>query len=68
MVKEVADHQPVVLFTKYNMDADKPVIVVNLPPVRFICGPSKQGRTLNIQVVWDPDRLVAVIMSVGVPV
>ena len=50
------------------MDADKPVPVVNLPHVRFICGPSKQGRTGNIQGEWDPDILVAVIMALGVPV
>ena len=44
MVKEGADHQPVVIFTKDNMDADKPVQVVNIPPVRFIGGPSKHGK------------------------
>ena len=44
MLKERADHNAVVLFTKYNMDSDKPVPVVNLPDVRFICGPSNQGK------------------------
>ena len=38
MVKEGADHQPVVIFTKENTDEDKPVPVENLPPVRFIGG------------------------------
>ena len=38
MLKERAYHLPVVLFTKYNMDADKPVPVVNLPTVWFIGG------------------------------
>ena len=38
MVKEGVDHQPVVLFTKDNTDTDKPVLMVNLPPVRFIGG------------------------------
>ena len=47
MVYEGADHQPVVIFTKYNMDSDKPVPVVNLPDVRFICGPSNQGKQAN---------------------
>ena len=56
MVKTRADHRPVGLFTKENMDADKtvPVLVKNnmdedkpvpvaiIPTVRFICGPSKQ--------------------------
>ena len=49
MVKAVADRQPVVLFKKYNMDADKPDPVVNIPPARFIGCPSNQGRTGNIQ-------------------
>ena len=45
-----------VLFTKGNTYADKPVPVVNLPPVRFIGDPSKQGITGNIQGAWDPNR------------
>ena len=49
-----------------NMDADKPVPVVNLPLVRFICGPSNQERAGNIQGEWDPDRLVAGVTAVGV--
>ena len=49
MVYEGADHQPVVIFTKYNMDADKPVPVVNIPPVMFIGAPTRQGRTLIIK-------------------
>ena len=40
MVKERADHQPVVLFTNENMGADKTVPVVIIPPVRFIGGPT----------------------------
>ena len=44
MVKEGLDHLPVVLFTKDNMYAYKPVPMVNLPPVRFIGGPTKQGK------------------------
>ena len=49
------------------MDADKPVQVVNIPPVRFIGGPSKQGIKGDIQGYWYPDRSVAVLMSVGIP-
>ena len=56
MVKEGSKQHPVIIFTKDNMDADKPVQVVNLPHVRFIGGPSKQGITGNIQGVWYPDR------------
>ena len=50
------------------MDADKSVLVVNLTPVRFTCGPTRQGRTGSIQVAWYPERSVAVITMVGVPV
>ena len=44
--KEGAYHLPVVLLTKCRVDADKPIPVVNLPPVRFIVGPTSQGRNL----------------------
>ena len=50
------------------MDAYKPVPVVNIPPMSFIGVPSKQGITGNIHGVWDPDRSVAVVTSVVVPV
>ena len=68
MLKEVAEHHPVVLFTKENTDTNKLVPVINLPPVMFIGGPSKQVITGSIHGAWDPDRLVAVITAVGVPV
>ena len=50
MVKEIVDHQPVVIFTKENIYADKPVVVVILPPVRFIGGPKRKVISVNIQV------------------
>ena len=68
MVKEGSYHQPVVIFTKESMDADEPVTVVNIPPVRYIRGPSKQGITGNMQGALDPDRSVAVVTSIGIPV
>ena len=68
MVKESADHQPVVLFTKDNTGADKPAPLVILPPVRFIGGPTRKVRTVSIQESWDPERSVAVITTVGIPV
>ena len=49
VVKEREEHLPVVLFTKYNMGADKPVPVVILPPVSFIGCPTIHGRTGSIQ-------------------
>ena len=68
MVNKGADHQPVVIFTKYNMDADKPVTVVNLPPVMFKGSFTRQARNGIIQGSWDPERSVAVITMVGIPV
>ena len=50
------------------MDADKPVPVVNLSPVKCIGVPTNQGITVNIQGSWCPEILVAVITTVGVPV
>ena len=54
MVKIRADHLIVFLFTIDNMDANKPVPVVKLPPVRFIGGTISQGITSIIQGSWDP--------------
>ena len=34
-----------VIFTKEGMDAYEPVLVVNIPPVRFLGGPKNKGRT-----------------------
>ena len=67
MVKGGAYDLPVVLFTKESMDADELVPVVYLPTVRFIGGTTSQGRTGNIQGDWDPEILLLVIATVGVP-
>ena len=50
------------------MDADKPVPVVDIIPTRYIGGPSKRGRTGNIQGSWDPHVSIPVVMTLGVPV
>ena len=42
--------------------------MVNLTPVSFICGLTRQERTGIIQVYWDPEISVSVITTVGVPV
>ena len=47
------------------MNADKPVPVVNIPPVKCI---GHQVITGNIQGSWYPEISVAVITTVGVPV
>ena len=41
LVKERADHLPVVKFAEDNMDANRYVPVVNLLPVRFIGYPTR---------------------------
>ena len=41
MVEEGAYHLSVVIFTKDNMDLDKPVPVVNTPHMMFIGGPTR---------------------------
>ena len=68
MVKEIADHLPVIIFTKYNIDTDKPAPVVNILPVRFIGVLTSQGIKISIKGAWDPERSVAVINTVEVPV
>ena len=67
LVKEVADHLPVVISTKKN-DADKPVSVVSLPSVSFIDDSTNKVIIVNIQGTWDPDILLTVITMVDVPV
>ena len=57
-----------VLLTKEGMDADKPITVLNIPPLRFIGGTTRQVRTGNIQGAWYPEKSVSVITTVGVPV
>ena len=58
----------VFLFTRENMDSDKPVLMVNLPHVNFIGGTTNKVRTVNIKGSWDPEILVGVVTTVGVPV
>ena len=43
-VKEGSDHLSVVPLTEVNMESDKPVPVVKIPPMRLIDGHSKQGK------------------------
>ena len=68
LVKEGAYQQPVVLFTKDNMDEDKNDPVVNLPPMRFLGYPTMNITTGNIQGAWYTKILVSVTTTVGAPV
>ena len=36
--------QTVVLFTKESLDEDKPILVINIPPLKFTGGTTKKGR------------------------
>ena len=44
LVTTVTGNQPVLLFTKYSINADTPITVVNIPPFRFISVPKNQIR------------------------
>ena len=65
MVKERKEHQPVFLFTKDNMGADKNITLVIIPPVRFIGVPTSQVKKMkhtgilvpiNISICDHPGR------------
>ena len=62
------DHQTVVIFTKESLDANKPISVVNIPPLKFSGVPTRQVIKGNIQGARDTDRSVAVVTEVGTPV
>ena len=57
-----------VLFTKENIDADKPIPVVILPLVKFIGGTTMHGRTGIIKGSREPEISVDVITTVGITV
>ena len=50
------------------MGANKPVPVVIIPPVRLIGVPKNHGRIGSMQGSWDPEILVSVINTLGIPV
>ena len=56
-----------VIFTKENMGADKPVPLVILPPVRCMGGTIRNGIIGSKQVSWDPEISVYMITTVGIP-
>ena len=49
------------------MDTDKPTPVGNILPLRFVGGPTIQGRIGRLQLAWELKILVAVVMAVGIP-
>ena len=50
------------------MDADKPILVGNIPLLKFVGGTTKQVITGNIQGFWDPYISVALVTDVVVTV
>ena len=66
MVNKISDQMSVVIITEENIDTYKIVAVVNLPLVRFISGPTKNGIRGNINGAWYPDISVAVVTALGV--
>ena len=61
-------HKTVAPFTKEILDADEPILVGNIQLLHFTGGPTNKRRTGNIWGDWGPDRSVAVVTAVGVPV
>ena len=61
MVKKGEDHPPVVIFTRDSMDTDKPISVVNIPPLGFVGGPTNNLIRGNMQVYWDPEIPVSAV-------
>ena len=57
-----------VLFKKESMDSDKPILVGNLPTLRFGGRPTSQRIIDNMKLECYPEITKAVITTVGVPV
>ena len=57
-----------VIFTKDDMDTDKPIPVVIIPPMRFIGNPTSKARTRSIHGSWDLEISVSMIQTIGIPV
>ena len=57
-----------VLFITGSLHSDKPILVGNLPLLKFAGGPTKYGRIGNIQGSWYQNRSVAVVINIDVPV
>ena len=58
----------VVLSTKESLSAYKLILVGNIPSLKLAVVPTNQGRTVHIQGYWDPDRSVAAVTAMGIPV
>ena len=55
-----------VIFIKEILDTDKPILVVNISPLKFAGGTIKKGIKGSINGAWYPDRSVRVVTAVGV--
>ena len=53
MVKKATEKNTVVIFTKNSMELDKTILVVNLPPLSFLDGPTNQRIKVSMQGDWD---------------
>ena len=50
------------------MGAENPILLVNIPPLRFVGDTTNQGRTSNMNVTWDKELQILVATAAGVPV
>ena len=53
IVKKATEKNTVVIFTKNSMELDKTILVVNLPPLSFLDGPTNQRIKVSMQGDWD---------------
>ena len=65
---KVTDNQTVVILTKYRLDAYTTMSVGNISPLKLSGGPTNQVITGKIKGSWDPDRSLALVTDMGVPV
>ena len=50
------------------MGAENPILLVNIPPLRFVGDTTNQGRTSNMNVTWDKEIQILLAAEVGIPV
>ena len=66
LVVKVEYHPPLVFFKKHITDAEKPILVGNIPPLRFVGGPINQVSTGKTYGSWEQEILVVFVKEVGV--
>ena len=68
LTTRVAYNQIVLLFNKESLVEYNPSTIGNILLLEFSGGGTNKLRTGNMQVHWNPERSLAVLTDVGVPV